>query len=136
MFWIFRENIGEVYPSYDNKQKEREVCKPSRELGNHNGWDRRMQCVKGADIWGIEKVWAGLSESCRSHGSFKTLRSDFLRHISYCIFVLELKNFIRRWFEEHNTPEFGRKVMKGTMQRMKAVADANGMPICGYYKVR
>ena len=52
------------------------------------------------------------------------------------LLVLELKNHIRRWFEAHDTPEYGKKVVLGTIQRMKHVADANGMPICGYYKVR
>ena len=46
-----------MYPSYTNGKKERFVCRPSRERGVHDGYDRKKQCVKSADVWGIEKVW-------------------------------------------------------------------------------
>ena len=54
---IVRPNIDLwTYPSYDNGEKDRYVCRPSREDGVHNGYDRRKQAVKMADIYGVEKV--------------------------------------------------------------------------------
>ena len=72
---ILRENLGEVYDSYNNGEKERAVCRPSRVDDVHNGFDKRKQSVKMADIYGIEKVWRGIYGSCCEHGDFMTLRS-------------------------------------------------------------
>ena len=76
--WLRDGAIGEVYPSYSNGEKERLVCKPSREHGIHDGFSKKKQAVKMADIWGQEKVWSNIYESCRQHGDFKTLRSKML----------------------------------------------------------
>ena len=70
--YVVREGIGEVYPSYSNGEKDREVCRPSRERGVHDGYDRKMQSVKMADVWGIEKVWASAYENNRQHGDFSS----------------------------------------------------------------
>ena len=72
-----RENIGAPYPSYTNAEKERAVCRASREHGVHNGYDPRKQAVKMADVYGIEKVWGSIFESNRQHGDFATKRSNF-----------------------------------------------------------
>ena len=50
------ESIGEVYPSYSNGEKDRYVCRPSRQNGVHDGFDRRKQAVEMADVFGTEKV--------------------------------------------------------------------------------
>ena len=50
------ESFGEVYPSYSNGEKDRYVCRPSRQNGVHDGFDRRKQAVKMADVFCIEKV--------------------------------------------------------------------------------
>ena len=71
-----REKIDTLYPSYTNGEKERFVCRPTRERGVHDGYDRKKQCVKSADVWGIEKVWGSLYEAARQHGDFKTKKSD------------------------------------------------------------
>ena len=47
----------------------------------------------------------------------------------------ELKNHIRRWWKKHNTAEFGRKITKGTMERMHKVAQVKGQPVCDYYTI-
>ena len=65
-----------VYNSYDNGEKEREVCCPSRVDGVHTGFDKKKQAVKMADVYGIEKVWRGIHSSCTEHGDFQTLRSN------------------------------------------------------------
>ena len=52
------------------------MCRPSREQGIHDGFDRKKQAVKMADVWGIEKGWASIYESCRQHGDFSSLRSN------------------------------------------------------------
>ena len=65
---VVREGLGEVYPSYSNSEKEREVCRPSRVHGVHDGYDRKKQAVKMADVFGIEKVWAASYENNRQHG--------------------------------------------------------------------
>ena len=70
--YLLREDIGEVYPSYNNSEKDRYVCRPSRERGIHDGFDRTKQAVKMADVFGIEKVWRGIYESNRSHGDFQS----------------------------------------------------------------
>ena len=67
--------MGVVYDSYNNSQKERSVCRPSRVDGTHDGFDKRKQSVKMADIFGIEKVWRGIQGSCCERGDFLSLRS-------------------------------------------------------------
>ena len=42
--------------------------RPSRQNGIHDGFDRRKQAVKMADVFGIEKVWAAIYEGSRQHG--------------------------------------------------------------------
>ena len=69
---VVREGIGEVYPSYSNGEKDQEVCRPSRERGVHDGYNRKVQSVKMADFWGIEKVWASAYENNRQHGDFSS----------------------------------------------------------------
>ena len=39
------EGLGEVYPSYTNGEKDRYVCRPSRENGVHNGYDKRKHAA-------------------------------------------------------------------------------------------
>ena len=75
---VVREGIGEFYPSYTNSEKERFVCRPSRTQGIHDGYDPKMQAVKLADVFGIEKIWASLYECNRQHGDFDTKRSTIL----------------------------------------------------------
>jgi hypothetical protein len=36
---------------------------------------------------------------------------------------------------EHDTPEFGRSIIRGTMLRMQKLSKAKGFPINSYYKV-
>ena len=64
------DGLGDVYPSYSNDEKERYVCRPSDGDGVHDGYDRRKQAVKKADVFGIEKVWAAVYETSRQHGYF------------------------------------------------------------------
>ena len=64
------ESIGEVYPSYSNGEKDRYVFRPSRQNGVHNGFDRRKQAVKMADVFEMEKIWAAIYEGSRQHGDF------------------------------------------------------------------
>ena len=54
------ESLGEVYPSYSNGEKDRYVCRPSRENGMHNGFDKRKHAVKIADMYVIEKIWGAI----------------------------------------------------------------------------
>ena len=75
---LMREGIGEFYPSYTNSEKERFVCRPSRTQGIHDGYDPKMQAVKLADVFGIEKIWASVYECNRQHGDFDTKRSTIL----------------------------------------------------------
>ena len=70
------EGLGAVYPSYSNSEKDRFVCRPSREHGIHDGYDRKMQAVKMADVFGIEKVWHGIYEGARQHGDFASKKSN------------------------------------------------------------
>ena len=73
--FLRKEDLGEVYPSYSNSEKDRFVCRPSRVNGIHDGYDRRKQAVKMADIFGIEKVWRGIYEANRQHGDFSSKKS-------------------------------------------------------------
>ena len=73
--FLREEDIGAVYPSYSNSEKDRYVCRPSRRDGIHDGYDRRKQAVKLADVFGIEKVWAAIYEANRQHGDFKSKAS-------------------------------------------------------------
>ena len=70
-----REGLGSVYPSYTNGEKDRAVCRPSRLHGIHDGYDPKQQAAKMADVYGIEKRWAGVYENCRDNGDFATKRS-------------------------------------------------------------
>ena len=44
-----------VYPSYTNGEKDRYVCRPSRENGMHNGYDKRKHAAKLADVKGLTR---------------------------------------------------------------------------------
>ena len=46
------------------------ISRPSRQNGVHDGFDRRKQAVKMADVFGIEKVWAAIYEGSRQHVDF------------------------------------------------------------------
>ena len=70
------EDYCEVYPSYSNGEKDRYVCRPSRENGVHGGFDKRKQAVKLADVYGIEKVWGAIYEVARQHGDFSSKKSN------------------------------------------------------------
>ena len=61
------------------------MCKPSRVDGVHEGFDRNIQAVKMADVWGIEKIWAGLYQACAAHGDFKTRRSNLIKYVPYLL---------------------------------------------------
>ena len=89
-----RENIGSTYPSYTNGEKERYVCKPSRVDGFHEGFDRKIQAVKMADVWGIEKIWAGLYQSCAAHGDFKSRRSNIPKYV--LVFKLRMEELCEK----------------------------------------
>ena len=58
IFVIMRQGLqlGTLYLSYTNCEKERFVCRPSRVQGIHDGYDKKKQAVKMADVSGIEKV--------------------------------------------------------------------------------
>ena len=73
--FLRKEGLGEVYPSYNNSEKDRYVCRPSREHDIHDGYDRRKQAVEMADVYGIEKVWAAIYEGNRQHGDFSSKES-------------------------------------------------------------
>ena len=70
------ESLGEVYPSYRNGEKDRYVCRPSRQNGVHDDFDRRKQAVKMTDVFGIEQVWASIYEGSRQHGDFGSKKSN------------------------------------------------------------
>ena len=70
------EGLGEVYPSYTNAELERLVYRPSRVQDVHDGYDRKKQCVKTADVWGIEKVWEAIHEDNRQLGNFTSKTSN------------------------------------------------------------
>ena len=55
---------------------ERLVYRPSRVQDVHDGYDRKKQCVKIADVWDIEKVWAAIYEDNRQHGNFTSKKSN------------------------------------------------------------
>ena len=55
------EGIGTIYPSYTNQV--------------YDGFDPKIQAVKMADIWGIEKVWRGIYQACSEHGDFASKKS-------------------------------------------------------------
>ena len=46
-----------------------------------------------------------------------------------------MKNWVRKWWREHDTPEFGHSIIAGTMRRMHKLAKLKGMPVCDYYQV-
>ena len=50
--------------------------------GINDGYDRRMQAVKLADVFGIEKVWASIYEATREYGDFTSKASK--ASLRYC----------------------------------------------------
>ena len=66
------EGIESVYDSYKNGEKEREFCRPSRVHQIHDGYNRKKQAVKMANIFGTEKVWGSAYENNRQHGDFRS----------------------------------------------------------------
>ena len=147
-----RGNIGTVYNSYTNGEKERAVCRPSRTQGERRGFDRRKECVEMADAFGIENVWSGIYEACQQHGDFTSERS---KDLSIWSCECEFKIFVRRWWKEHNqtnsllflssfwkcktqmnllaNPQYCYSIIRGTMTKMKQLTDARGSPISDYY---
>ena len=75
--FLKHEGLGEVYPSYSNSEKDRYVCRPSRQDGVPDGFDRRKKAVKMADVFGIEKVWAAIYEGSHQHGDFSSKKSKW-----------------------------------------------------------
>ena len=45
--------------------------------GIHDGFNRKKQAIKMADVFGIEKVWAGAYENNRQHGDFDSKERKF-----------------------------------------------------------
>ena len=86
---ILSAELGEVYPSYSNSEKDREVCRPSRQSGVHECYDRKKQSVNMADIFGVEKVWGAAYENNRQHGDFSSKKKRYM--FSQCI----LQNILR-----------------------------------------
>ena len=74
--FLREECLREVYSSYTNSEKERCVCRPSRLHDIHDGYDRRKQSVKMADVFGIEKVWGAIYEDNRQHGDFSSKKGN------------------------------------------------------------
>ena len=54
---------------------ERLVYRPPRVQGVHDGYDCKKQCVKTADVWGIEKVWEAIHEDNRQLGNFTSKKN-------------------------------------------------------------
>ena len=127
------ESIDEVYPSYSNGENDRYVCRPSRQNGVHDGFDRRKQAVKMADVFGIEKVWADIYEGSRQHGFFGSKKVTGHRIFLGGLHTSEMKNFVWRWLKSHDAPEFRHNIFAGTMRHMHMVSKRKGMPICDYY---
>ena len=50
------KSVGKVYRSYSNGEKDRHMCRPSRQNEIHDVFDRPKQAVKMTDVSGIEKV--------------------------------------------------------------------------------
>ena len=104
--FLREEELGVVYPSYCNSEKGRYVCRPSRVDGIHDGYDRRMQAVKLADVFGIEKIWASIYEASRQHGDFTSKASTqiqwnilniHLRHEAICTTLVGRTRHTRVW---------------------------------------
>ena len=72
-FFLKVDGLGEVYPSKSNGDK---VSRPSRVNGVHDGYDRRKQAVKMADIFGIEKVRAVVYQTNCQNGDFASKKSN------------------------------------------------------------
>ena len=85
----------------------------------------------------LKKVWASIYEAYRQHGDFNSKKSkpDTIKITVKYSTTLGMTRFVRRWWVEHDTPEFGHSIISGTMHRMHEVAKRNGMPVCDYYKV-
>ena len=72
-----------AWKSYSFPKQSRRVADkpPFRTQGFHRGFDKRKQCVKMADVYGIEKIWSGIYEACRQHGDFALERSKIFMHL-------------------------------------------------------
>ena len=46
-----------------------------------------------------------------------------------------MKNWMRKWWREHDTEELGHSIIAGTMRRMHKCSKLKGMPVCDYYTV-
>ena len=96
-----------------------------------------MQAVKLADVFVIEKVWASIYEANRQHGDSisKASEPDIRCNRKFYTLICGIKRFVRRWWVEHDNPEFGHRIISGIMHRMHEVAKRHGMSICDYYTV-
>ena len=95
---------------------------------------RPKQAVKTADVFGIEKVWATIYGGSKQHGDFGS-KKNATGHRKFLgrIHTWEMKNFVRRWWKSHDSPEFERSIVAGTMLRMHMVSKRKSVPIYDYY---
>ena len=107
--------------------------RPSRVDGTHDGFDKRKQSVKMADIFGIEKVWRGIQGSCCEHGDSLSLRSN--HDFKFLYKILRIKESHPAVVERSYSAEYGRRNIIGTMQRMHTLARVKGLSVCDYYTV-
>ena len=52
-----------------------------------------------ADVYGIEKVWAGIYEACRQHGDFTSERSEFKIFLIH-VLCLRIQKLYKTMVEE------------------------------------
>ena len=125
---VIFESWGEVYRSYSNGDKDRYACRSSRHNRIHDVFDRPKQPEKTADVFGIP--------STKESNNMRILiprKVTEHRNILGRLHTWKMKNFVRRWWKSHDTPEFERSIVAGTMRSIHIVSKRKGMPICDFY---
>ena len=130
---ILSAELGEVYPSYSNSEKDREASEGC------SWWLRSEEAVRQDDryLWSWENVGGCLREQSTAR-RFSLKKGTCFPNAYYRIFYAlwwEMKNWMRKWWREHDTEEFGHSIIAGTMRRMHKCSKLKGMPVCDYYTV-
>ena len=95
----------------------------------------QKKTVKMADVLASRKCGVRFMKAADSTVTFPQKEVMITAQNDLFWILWEMKKFVRRWWAEHDTPEFGHSIVAGTMRRMQKCANLNGLPVCDYYTV-
>ena len=96
-------------------------------------WSAQASCKDGRCFWHRKGMGCHLWREPTTWGFLVPKKVTGHRIFLGWLHTWEMKNFVRRWWKSHDTPEFGRSIVAGTMRHMHMVSKRKGMPIFDCY---